>query len=141
MILALYLLMLGHLRHGACLDRHCGPNSVAICTWCSCPEGASLIKASFLGRRRFNCPLGAGPHLFLLAICFSQKRCSLITFFGLCPSYCIAVVRPMSIFFFLFQSNFLRDSHVACRNNRGDFKYCKINCFHMIQIQADLQAC
>lgn len=103
MILALYLLMLGHLRHGACLDRHCDPNSVAICAWCSCPEGASLIKASFLGRRRFNCPLGAGPHFFLLAICFSQKRCSLITFFGLCPSYCIAVVRPMSIFFSCFK--------------------------------------
>lgn len=62
--------------------------------------------------------------------------------------YCIAVVRTTQqhqfiffFFFFPFQSNFLRDSQIAWQNSRGDCRYCELNCFHMIQIQSDFQAC
>lgn len=139
MTLALYLLVLGLQQHRACVGRHCGPNSFAICSWCSCAKGASLVKASFLGRR-FSCLLGAGPHLFLLAMCFSQKQCFWKTFcslFLLLHCCCETNVRV----FFLFKKKILRYSHIACQNNRGDFRYYELNCFHMIQIQADLQAC
>lgn len=98
----LFLLMLGQLQHRACLDKHCGPNSFAICAWCSCAEGASLIKASFLGRR-FNCPLGAGPHLCLLAMCFSQKRCSWKTFLCSLSLLLHCCCETTLNFFFLFQ--------------------------------------
>lgn len=139
MILTLYLLMLGQLQHRTCLNRHCGPNSFAICAWCSCAEGASLIKASSLGRR-FSCPLGAGPHLCLLAMCFSQKQCSWKTFFFSLSFLLHCCCETNVNFFFQFQKNILRYSHVVCQNFRCNFRYCELNCFHMIQIQADLQA-
>lgn len=47
-----------------------------------------------------GCPLRAVPRLFLIVMCISQKWCAWINFCSL-SLYCIAVVRPTPISFFL----------------------------------------
>lgn len=98
------------MQRGACLYTACQEWAVARGQIClpsllcgDVPKVQGWSVQASRGRKdtqNMGCPLRAVPYLFLIVMCVGQKWCARINFCSL-SLYCIAVVRPTPISFFL----------------------------------------